>query len=269
MQSNTKIAPSRNRECRVLILVLSVLCASVPLLSASAAERVVSLNLCTDQMLVLLAPEKVAALSPLARDPALSFVAPQAMRLPIVHASAEAVLRLHPDLVLAAPFGAQTTLAVLQQEGLHILRIGLPQDFTGIRKQTRELANALGVPQRGEALIAAMDITLNALPHPRGEIRALVWEPRGLTAGPGTLMDAVLHAAGLTNASDGRRVSLEAMLRHPPDLLIVPTEPAFPSLATDLLDHPALEALRRREIAPPLSSCGGPFTAQAATLLAR
>ena len=42
---------------------------------AAIPERVVSLNLCTDQMLVLLAPEKVLALSPLARDPALSFVA--------------------------------------------------------------------------------------------------------------------------------------------------------------------------------------------------
>ena len=50
--------------------------------SAEAVNRVVSLNLCTDQMLVLLAPEKIAALSPLARDPALSFVAPQAAHLP-------------------------------------------------------------------------------------------------------------------------------------------------------------------------------------------
>ena len=87
-----------------------------------------------DQMLVLLAPEKVAALSPLARDPALSFVAPQAANLPIVRASAEAVLRLHPDLILAAQYGAQTTLALLQQERLPVLRIALPQDFAGIRR---------------------------------------------------------------------------------------------------------------------------------------
>jgi iron complex transport system substrate-binding protein len=38
---------------------------------AHAGQRVVSLNLCTDQMLVLLAPEQVVALSPLARDPTL------------------------------------------------------------------------------------------------------------------------------------------------------------------------------------------------------
>ncbi len=254
------------------ILFLCVLCVSAvnyPCLPARAADHVVSLNLCTDQLLVLLAPEKVAALSPLARDPALSFVAQEAAHLPIVRASAEAVLRLHPDLILAAPFGAQTTLALLEQEGAPVLRIDLPQDFDGIRKQTRALANALGVPRRGEALLAAMDASLDDLPHPSHPLHALVWEPRGLTAGPGTLMDAVLRSAGLINASDGRRVGLEALLRQPPDLLVVPAAAEFPSLATALLEHPALAGLRRRAIPPALTICAGPFTAQAAVLLAR
>ncbi len=234
-----------------------------------AAERVVSLNLCTDQMLVLLAPEKVAALTPLARDPALSFVAPQAAHLPIVRASAEAVLRLHPDLIVAAPYGAQTTVALLAQEHVPLLRVALPQDFAGIRQITRLLANALGVPQRGETLLAAMDAVLAALPHTGPAMRALVWEPRGFTAGPGTLMDAVLHAAGFANASDGSVVTLEALLRRPPDLLVVPTDPAWPSLATTLLDHPALAGLPRRAIPPALTLCAGPFTAEVAAMLAR
>ena len=58
------------------------------------AAGVVSLNLCTDQYLVQLAPEQVAALSPLARDPSLSVVAAEAARLPWVRADAEAVLKL-------------------------------------------------------------------------------------------------------------------------------------------------------------------------------
>ena len=228
-----------------------------------------SLNLCTDQMLVLLAPTKVAALSPLARDPALSFVAQEAAHLPVVHTSAESVLHLHPDLILAATYGAQTTLGLLEQEGTPILRVDLPQDFDGIRSQTRLLARVLGVPQRGETLLGAMDAALGGLPQRPRELRALVWEPRGLTAGPGSLMDAVLRSAGLINASDGRRVGLEALLRQPPDLLVVPSTPEFPSLASALLDHPALAGVRRRAIPPPLTLCAGPFTAQAAALLAR
>ena len=247
----------------------ALLIANLLLRPAQAADHVVSLNLCTDQLLVLLAPEKVAALSPLARDPALSFVAAQAERLPIVRASAEAVLRLHPDLILAASYGAQTTVALLQQEGVPVLRIDLPQDFAGIRQQTRALATALGVAQRADALLAAMDATLANLPRPSHPTRALVWQPRGLTAGPGSLMDSVVRTVGLINVSDGRHIGLEKLLREPPDLLVVPATPEFPSLATALLGHPALEGLHRRAIPPALTICAGPFTAQAAALLAQ
>jgi iron complex transport system substrate-binding protein len=236
---------------------------------ARAVERVVSLNLCSDQMLVLLAPEKVAALSPLARDPALSFVAARAAALPVVRASAEAVLRLHPDLVLAGAFGAQTTLALLEQEGVPVWVLDLPQDFAAIRAQTTRLAARLGVPERGATLIAAMDATLRSVQRPAHRMTAVAWEPRGYTAGPGSLMDAVLRAAGLANASDGRRLGLEALLRHPPDLLILPPAPEYPSLATEMPDNPAVAAIPRRALPPLLTICAGPFTAQAVAMLAR
>ena len=213
-------------------------------------------------MLVLLAPEKIAALSPLARDPALSFVAAAAAPLPWVRPYAETVLRLHPDLVLAAPFGAQTALALLERHGVPVLRVDLPQSFDGIRTETRRLAEALGVPARGEALIADMDAQLAALPRPAERPSALFWEPRGYTAGPGTLGDAVLRAAGLRNASDGSRMGLEDLLAHPPDLLVVPTPAAWPSLATDLFRHPAVAGIPRRELPPALTICAGPFTAR-------
>lgn len=236
---------------------------------ARAVERVVSLNLCSDQLLVLLAPEQVAALSPLARDPAVSFVAARAASLPVVRGSAEAVLRLHPDLVLAGAFGAQTTLALLAQEGVPVWRLDMPQDFAAIRTQTTQVAARLGVPRRGAALIAAMNATLREVPPTTRPVTAVAWEPRGYTAGPGTLMDAVLRAAGLTNISAGRRLGLEALLRHPPDLLVVPLSPNYPSLATDMLDSAAVAAIPRRTLPPPLTICAGPFTAQAVAMLAQ
>ena len=245
------VSSPAQREKLLLLPILALLLAAFAT-PAAPADRVVSLNLCTDQLLVLLAPEKVAALSPLARDPALSFVATRAASLPIVRSSAEAVLRLHPDLVLAGPYGAQTTLALLQAEGVPIHRIDLPQDFAAIRKQTRQMATLLGVPERGEALLAAMDATLAAVRRPTHSVMALAWEPRGYTAGPGTLMDAVLRAAGLTNVSDGRQIGLEALLRHEPDLLVVPRAPDYPSLATDLLRNPAVAGI------PPRRNAAGP-----------
>jgi iron complex transport system substrate-binding protein len=233
------------------------------------AERVVSLNLCTDQLLVLLAPEQVAALSPLARDPDLSFVAARAAALPSVRASAEAVLRLHPDLVLAARWGAQATLAVLEAEGLTVVPLDLPQNFDAIAAQTTALAARLGVPARGAALVAGMRAQLAAIPPQARPRTAIAWEPRGYTARPGSLMDAVLHAAGLRNAASGAAIGLEALLRHPPDLLVVPLDTGAPSLATDLLTHPALHGIPRAALPAALTICAGPFSATAAAMLAR
>ncbi len=244
-------------------LLVALLLAAIP----AHAARVVSLNLCTDDYLVLLAPEQIAALSPLARDPSLSVVAAEAAKLPWVRADAEAVLALHPDLVLAGPYGAQTTLQALQQRGVRVERTLLPNDFAGIRDETTRLAMMLGAPARGAALLAQMDRDLGVTPHTPATAIAL--EARGWTAGPGSMADAVLRAAGLRDVGSGGQMSLETLAAHPPDELLVSTPPAFPSLATEMLGHPALAGIPRRAIPPALLACGGPWTARAVALLAR
>ncbi len=249
---------------RRLAAGIFLLCATA---QVQAANRIVSLNLCTDQLLVLLAPERIAALSTLARDPALSFVAGPARRYPQIRASAEAVLGLRPDLVLTASFGAQTTIRLLERRGILVRRFDLPEDFDGIARLTREVAAAIGVPERAEPPIAAMRATLGAVVPPAHRLTAIAWEPRGYTAAPGSLKDAVIVAAGLTNAATGQHIGIEALRRAPPDVLIVPDTPAYPSLATDMLAAPVLRDIPRRALPPALTICAGPFTAQAVALL--
>jgi iron complex transport system substrate-binding protein len=231
------------------------------------AGGVVSLNLCTDQLLVLLAPERVAALEPLARDPALSFVAAQAASMPRVPADAEAVLRLHPDLVLAGDYGAQTTVAVLRRRGLRVVQLPEAEDFASIEAQITQVADLLGVPTRGAAMVADMRTRLAALPRARSGTTALFWEARGYTAGPGSRGDAVLRAAGLRNEGTGGVVGMETLLTHPPDLLVTQTAPGFPSMATDLAEAPVLRRVRHLRVPPALLMCGGPFTVTAAEFL--
>jgi iron complex transport system substrate-binding protein len=235
---------------------------------AEAAAWVVSLNLCTDQLLGLLAPEKIAGLTPLARDPAISYIAEAAKAFPIVRPSAESVLALLPDLVLAGPYGAQATIALLRERGVPVLQVGLPQTFDAIRAQLREVADVLGVPERGDHLEQEMDALLDSVPPRLQPPHAVFWGARGQSSGPGSLGDSVLTAAGFTDVGTGRRMALETLAAHPPDLLVVPETPAFPSLATDLLDHPAVRRIPRVVIPPSLLICGGPWTALAVRLLA-
>jgi len=231
---------------------------------AHAFTRVVSLNLCTDDLLIALAPGKIVALSPLSRDPALAVrIGPY----PTVHPDAEAVLHTDPDLILAAAYGATATVAILQARGLPVWRTQLPQDFPAIAAETLQLGALLGVSGRARALVAEMNRTLAAIPR-RERGSALIFEARGYVDQPGTLGDAVLRAAGYRNQAGRSRLDLESLVEAPPGLLVTVRRPAFPSLATDLLDHPALARLRRRSIDPTLLICAGPWTAQAASALA-
>ena len=254
-----------------------------PIAAKAGPARVVSLNLCTDQLALALLPrERIMALSFLAADPGLSALSDQVGDIPLVQGMAEEVLPLSPDLVLAGTFTTRPTIALLRARGVPVLEVGLVHDFDGIRAQIRQVAAALEVTERGEETIARMDATLAAAKAPagmEGRARILSLAPGAFTAGSGTLSDAVMRAAGMVNyAADKGLVGygylpVEMVAADPPDLLIANAdEDGHPSLNGQMLAHPALNrtvpADARPGVPGKLWTCGGPFTADAAALLA-
>lgn len=242
--------------------------------AAAAPQRVVSINLCADQLLVALAePGQIAALSPLAADPALSAVAGRVGAIPRIRPGAEAVLAQSPDLVLAGAWGGREAELVLRGRGVAVLRLPLAEDFAAIRAQIRQVGAALGQERRATAVLAEIDAGLSAIaPHPPRS--ALVWQAGGFTPGRGTLADAVLAAAGLQNAAPFAgygTIRLERLLAAPPTLLVLPArlQGAGASLSEALLSHPALAAIPVRRIEPAWLACGGPETWRAARALAQ
>jgi iron complex transport system substrate-binding protein len=243
--------------------------------AAAAPQRVVSLNLCADQFLVLLLPPgRIAALSPLADDPTLSAVAEAARGIRRVRPAAEAVLPLRPDLAVAGPWGGAGAAAALARQGVPVLRLGLAEDFAAIEAQLLRLGEALGETTRAEAIAAEMRAALAALPKPDGERpRALLWQARGFAPGEGTLAGAVLAAAGFANAATYRGygyVPLERLLASPPALLVTAPPRAAASLSTAVTHHPAITAagIRRAHLDPAWLACGSPYTVRAAIVLA-
>lgn len=241
-------------------------------------RRVVSINLCADQLVLLLAePQRILSVSHLARDPSLSFMAAAAEGMPVNHGSVEEVIPLAPDLVVAGSYTARPTVAMLKAKGVPVIELTLPADFDQIRAQVRRVAAALDAAERGEALIDAMDRTLASTALPSGpRPAALAWQAGGFTAGAGTLTDAVLRAAGLDNLAARMGLTgygyltLETVVAAHPDLLIAEDAlPDRPSLRQGLLQHPALRhgVGRRVSIPPALWACGAPFTAEAVRLL--
>src|SRR5262249_15465667 len=86
--------------CPPLIALFAALVVATPV--PAEAHPVVPLNPCLDTILVNVADrDQIAALSPYAQDAHTSSIADIAATLPVVSESAEDVIMLRPDLVLA------------------------------------------------------------------------------------------------------------------------------------------------------------------------
>lgn len=249
--------------------------------AGAAPRRVVSLNLCADELVLRLAgPGRVASVTFLARDPRASNVADLARGVPVNRGLAEEIVPLAPDLVIAGAFTTRTTVAMLRHLGLDVLELSVPATLAEAYAQIRGVAARLGVPERGEAMVRGMEAAFARLPdvvEPRPT--AVVLRPNGFTAGRGSLADEVMAKAGLVNlaarlsADRMGQLALEEIVRAAPDLLVVDAaDDAPPSLAEALLRHPALAPFAAQGRMAPLPlrlwTCAGPELAEAAARLA-
>jgi iron complex transport system substrate-binding protein len=266
---------------RTLFAILTIL--TSPLAAAAAEpQRVVSINVCTDQYLLALADrEQIAALSPYASDRGLAFFAERADGIPTTSGAAEAVLTHDPDLVLTGTFTKRATRAMLERLGYRVLDIPPAQSWQDVRDTTRTVAEALGHPERAERWIAALDAALasvRAAGPPEGRLRALNYQRRGYATGTDTLMNRLFTVAGLENAAAEagiravRQLSLETVVRLRPDILVFDRPDIdLTDVGSDLLRHPALARAvpDSRQIVLPqrLTVCGGPSLADAIATL--
>src|SRR6185436_17792881 len=77
---------------------------------ADAPPRLVSMNVCTDQLLLTLAdPEQILGLSRFARDGWQAGKAADIARYPVLSGAAEDVLVIKPDIVVASAFDKRAT----------------------------------------------------------------------------------------------------------------------------------------------------------------
>ena len=83
--------------------------------AAAKPVHVMSMNQCTDQLvLALLPPERIASVTWLSRDPDGSLMFREAARVDINHGMSEEVLRQKPDLVIAGAFTTPATRGLLK-----------------------------------------------------------------------------------------------------------------------------------------------------------
>lgn len=240
-------------------------------------QRIVSLNLCTDQLLMqMVEPDRIAALTRLASDPRSSAMAREARSHRTTRGSAEEVIALAPDLVLTGTFSTRATTAILRRLGYRVVEFAPESDFAAIRANIALLAQAVGEEARGAAMIARIDAALAALPPPGAPGERPVYadyDANGFTSGDGALVTAVANAAGFDTLGQrlglgpAARLPLEAMLVARPDVIDLGDDYGAPALATEILRHPAMAHLAAtRDVAavpPQVTACGSALTLRA------
>jgi iron complex transport system substrate-binding protein len=238
---------------------------------ADSPRRVVSFNICADQLVVALAdPSQIAGLSPYATDPTLSSVAQEARAFRRVPWQAESVLPLDPDLVLIGPRDRSVTRRLLGKLGFRVVQVDFVGTIATAREQIRAVADLLGQAERGETLLARLDAArrrLASVPRPPSATALLV-SHGGYAEGPASLAAGLLAEAGLEAPAGapsgiGGFVALERLLLMRPDLLVMHDPVGEPrDQGSVYLAHPAVRAFyppARRIILPGrYTLCGGP-----------
>jgi iron complex transport system substrate-binding protein len=278
------LSASRRERLRRAVgaLVMSIACLGLPAAAMADPPRIASINLCTDQLLMALAdPAQILGLSPYARDPARSWDAARAGQFPRLSRTAEDVLILKPDVVVAGRFTKLATRQLLKDQGLKVVEFDAARSLEDVKAQIRRMGDVTGHPDRAAAEISRLDASIAHARQiaARKPYRVLALSRRGWVSGDDSLTSSLLANAGLANAAgdlglkSGGIVSLEAIVSLKPDFLLVSDNSGF---AEDeggaLLLHPALERFypnaRRIVIPERLTVCGGPMLPEALDRLA-
>jgi iron complex transport system substrate-binding protein len=250
--------------------------AARPVLAQMPPQRVVSLNLCADQLLQSLAdPDQIAGLSPLARDPSLSILAKEANSLPMLSPESEILFLVKPDLVLLAPYEHGLLRERLLRDKIEVFMLPSWTSLEEGEAQIRALAKRLGQEARGDHLIfeitqALQNSQAKALDRTKPVLEI---ERRLYTPGQTSLIAALLARWNMPNLADdlglskGGFVALEKLVLLKPERLIISNGQEEGAHAPDdmglaLLRHPALNATPVKTITLParLTLCGGPST---------
>lgn len=266
--------------------VLALGVALAPLLARAEdvgkPQRIVSLNLCADQLLLsLVEPQRIAALTFRAADPRLSTQADAARGVHIIQGRTEEVLALAPDLVVTGPFNARSLTEALARHRVRLFELGVPENFSELGRELQRLGAALGETERALAMADSIALRLARLapasagPRPR----AVLIQANGFNPGRGTFADDVMARAGFDNLARIEGIEgwgilgLERLVAAGPQALVIDRDDRRgAALAYEILSHPALQAMRAPPRQIPLAErlwvCATPASVDAVEQLA-
>jgi len=235
---------------------------------------VVSLNLCTDQLVMLLAVnEQILSLSRLSHEPDGSFFYEKARHHSVNSGTAEAVITLAPDIVLVGPYTSRYTVAMLRDFDVQVEVLPIAGSMEAMLQNVRTVAALLNRHDVGEGIVENVRRRLDEITKASGEqpLTALVYDANGYTSGAKSMRGQLLELAGWSNAASTAGITgygtlpLETLVQLSPDALIdSPYNKSGYSRAQSLTRHPALRVAGFNPLVVSVAAnktiCAGPWS---------
>jgi len=188
--------------------------------AGAAPRRVASLNLCTDELVLMLAaPDQIVSVTHLAQSEAETPLWRRARLHAQNDGSLLSVVPLRPDLVVTMGGGGRDRLRIAGRLGIRTLNLPFAQNLRDVVQSISLVAAALGRPQAGAALLRRMEAVIRSAP---AGARDTIWlGGGGRTVSAHGLEAQWMALAGLRQrAMRGDRVSLETLIASPPAILL-------------------------------------------------
>lgn len=200
-------------------------------------KRIVSLTLRSDEILLdLVPPERILALSRLADDEGISNIVDKAKLVSRrATLSAEQIVEMQPDLVLAAQSQPIELIQILRDARIPVYIHKIPRSVTDVQQVIAEMAAVVDEEENGAHVIDKMNDVLAAIAKkvekiPLNERKTVVrFTVMGGGGGKGSSFDDVCHYAGVRNGAAlagvtaNQQLSKEQIIKINPDLFLLPT----------------------------------------------
>ena len=190
--------------------------ASALLVGASVA----SLNLCTDELLLLIAkPEQIVSVTHLSQQAEESPLWREARHYPANDGTLLSVAGHRPQLVLTMGGRGHDRQRIAAKLGIRTLDIPYPQSLDDVMASVRTVSRALGRKEAGEAIVSQTLMLRRSTPA--RQVDTLYLTGGGLSVAPTGLAADWMRLAGLRQRPlRGDRVTLEHLLTAPPAVLL-------------------------------------------------
>ncbi|MBT5187888.1 MAG: ABC transporter substrate-binding protein [Kordiimonadaceae bacterium] len=193
----------------------------------SQLPRIVSLDYCSDQFVLMLADrDQIIAVSDAAED-IYSFYRDLAKGLPNSKSSIEEVIMLKPDVAVQTYSAAAHMAEMTKRTNIKLVATKYGSDPETVYENITMVGKALGQVPRADEFNKSYSERLLALKNqPHSSLKIAFITPSGTTAGVGTNVDDIIKLAGFESYAEANgfmgwlSLPIENLILDPPDMFI-------------------------------------------------